>query len=529
MNNPPANTTFPGTMPVLACAGAAEFEKDFFSRPGNNEESFIARAARAIADETAGLFAEIRARPIRRLCVLAGKGRNAADALLAAQHLHAEHRCSVGIVLAEPLEKMSATATRALQTLLPRKDIALYHWRDAAGADAFLGGASIDILLDGLLGHNFRPPLRAPHADIVRWANACAKRFKLRIAVDLPSGIGDTTRADTDLALRADATIACGLVKTPLLSPGNAPVRGRLRLACIGFPNTLGGATRAGARGLYALGPLRQVRPPFADKRDHGHLLILGGSRCFPGALLMNVRAALRAGVGLLTVFCPESFHASLAAAAPEAIWVPWPETPGGALALEGECLLRERLPNATALLCGSGSGTDAETHALFRSILTRTPPGCPMVIDADALRPEILPPCATERPAPLVLLPHAGEYARLCAGEAGRQALPLREACARFHAHIALKGAPTRVADAAREITVCTGGAILARGGSGDLLAGITAALFARRLHADPLRTLACAVAWHGAAADCVARRHGTEAIATTDILDGLGEALRK
>ena len=527
MENPPAiaaTTAFPGTTPVLECAQAAAFERDFFSQSGNVEEAFIARAARAIASETTGLFAEIRTRPIRSLCVLAGKGHNAADALLAAQHLHAEHRCTVRIVLAEAPEKMSAAATRALQSLLPRESVSLHQWCGEAGADAFLGRVNVDILLDGLLGHNFRPPLRAPHAAIVRWANARAEHFKLRIAIDLPSGIGDATRPDADPALRADATIACGIVKAPLLAPANAPLRGRLRLACIGFPNALEGPSRAGARGLYTLGTLRRARAPLTDKRDHGHLFIVGGSRFFPGALLMNVKSALRAGVGLLTVFCPESFHAPFAAAAPEAMWVPWPETPGGALALEGEHLLRERLPHATALLCGSGAGAGAETRALFHSIATRMPPGCPLVLDADALRPEVLPD-ATARAAPLVLLPHAGEYARLFAGEA----LPLREACARFRACIALKGMPTHVADATREIAVCTGGPILARGGSGDLLAGITAALFARKLYSDPLQTLACAVAWHGTAADCVAQRRGAEAVATTDILDGLGEALRR
>jgi NAD(P)H-hydrate epimerase len=210
-------------------------------------------------------------------------------------------------------------------------------------------------------------------------------------------------------------------------------------------------------------------------------------------------------------------------------MWIPWPETPDGTLALEGEHLLRERLPRATALLCGSGMGDAAETRALLQSVVARAP--CPLVLDADALRSEMLDAAAASRdaeaavPSPLVLLPHAGEFARI----AGAASVPLREACARWQAHIALKGAPTHVADGTgREVAVCTGGPVLARGGSGDLLAGITGALFARRLHDDALQTLAAAVAWHGAAADWVASRRGAETTATTTLLDGLAAALR-
>jgi NAD(P)H-hydrate epimerase len=163
-----------------------------------------------------------------------------------------------------------------------------------------------------------------------------------------------------------------------------------------------------------------------------------------------------------------------------------------------------------------------------------------PLVLDAGALQPEVL--AATQRrtrTAPFVLLPHAGEFARIRAGAVGAAGQgsavvspgSLRETCFRWKAHIALKGAPTRVADFhGRELVICAGGPVLARGGSGDLLAGITGALFARKLFEDStdesgnsLRTLATAVAWHGAAADKVAQQRGAEAISALDVLKGL------
>ena len=69
-----------------------------------------------------------------------------------------------------------------------------------------------------------------------------------------------------------------------------------------------------------------------SDKRDHGHLLALVGSRELGGAAMMSVQAALKAGVGLITVGIPESLHASFVAQRPGAMWVPVPETPTGGL-----------------------------------------------------------------------------------------------------------------------------------------------------------------------------------------------------
>ena len=482
------------------------------------------RAALGVARETTTLFAEIRSRAIDSIFVLAGTGRNAADALLATSQLSKDKqmRIKIKILLVRPPGEMSLPARSALHAALA-SGAQVHVWCGNADADAFLGDGA-DVLLDGLIGYNFQPPMRAPCDAIIGWANACVARFLLRVAVDLPSGMGDATaNAGTGPCVFAtDATVACGILKAPLLTPVNAPLRGRLRFANIGFPVELlpSASVHATSAALLAHSPLCRPRMPLSDKRDFGHLLILGGSRSMPGALLMNVRAALRAGAGLVTAFCPESVHAALAAAAPEAMWVPWPEAPDGTLALEGEHLLRDLLPRATALLAGSGMTRNNEAAALLRSIASRAV--CPLVLDAGGLFPDIVEIASQREGAPtLVLLPHAGEYARI-AGQSS-----LRETCSRMQAHIALKGAPTRVADAKREIVVCTGGPALARGGSGDLLAGITGALFAQNLYACALQTLTLAVTWHGAAADRAAHAHGVHALTAQSLLEEMDTVL--
>jgi NAD(P)H-hydrate epimerase len=256
----------------------------------------------------------------------------------------------------------------------------------------------------------------------------------------------------------------------------------------------------------------------------------------------MGVRAALRSGVGLVTAFVPESLAAAFAARAPEAIWVGWPETPEGSLALAGLPLLRARLDRATALSIGSGLGAEGEALVLVGEILKLA--GLPAVLDADALRPEVVAAAARGR---AVCLPHAGEFKRLAGG---REASPdaLRALARETGATIVLKGPITRIVSAesplerasalssverdGRQAGACVyhsffGGPVLARGGSGDLLAGLTGGLLAQAPD-DPLVAACRGVVWHGLAADLLARDRGQVAVRVTQLLDHLSAALR-
>ena len=151
---------------------------------------------------------------------------------------------------------------------------------------------------------------------------------------------------------------------------------------------------------------------------------------------MMAVQAALKAGVGLLTVGIPESLHSSYAARRPEAMWVPLPETPDGVLALEGLGKVRQFLSKATALAIGPGLGTEGETHSLVRETLSFFEG--PVVLDADALRPEIL--SDAQSPERLVLTPHAGEFTRIADSQSPK------EYVSQTGSVLVLKGAHTQI-----------------------------------------------------------------------------------
>jgi ADP-dependent NAD(P)H-hydrate dehydratase / NAD(P)H-hydrate epimerase len=503
--------------PILDCIAAGAFEAELLKSDDEREWKAMQRAGAAIA---AGLQRDltIAGAHLRggRLLVVAGKGHNGGDAMLAAARLAAQYTdLQVDLVLVFGERSLRPLAARAFRELARHAPDRVTRRRPDGLASRYT------IVIDGVFGFQFRPPLKEPARSWLVRVNAV--NAVLRAAVDLPSGNDDVD------AFHADMTYATGIVKSPLLELPNA---GRVRYLDLGF---FRGDEPGEDRALTSatLDSLRRLRPARSDKRSYGHLLVLGGSRSYPGAIMMAVQAALRSGVGLLTAFVPESLAPAYAAAWPEAMWTGCPETAEGGLGLDSGALVRARLERASALLIGPGLGRDPETLALVKDLMRQT--NLPVVIDADALQPDIV----WSGSGPRVLTPHAGEYERISNG------VPLREFRPTRGCVTVLKGPITRVSDGTGAVYHDFGGGpVLARGGSGDLLAGMIGSLVAQgaaALHRsegggamdalDEAVTAAAVrgVVWHSRAADLLAETRGEVAVRTTDLLEFLGPALRQ
>jgi len=493
--------------PILSCEESGAFEARLFGGDEAAEWPAMQRAGRAVAAAVLRDFGEIGGfPPAGRVLVLVGKGHNGGDALIAAQAVLAQFpaaRAEVVFVFGErALRPLAARAWREL-THAVRERVVVGREADLA-RPATSRAHPFALCIDGVFGFQFRSPVLARVAALI--ANVNALPIRLRAAVDLPSaGL-----------FRADFTYATGIVKTPVLADFGA-VAGRVRYLDLGFFAPGGPVpVPAGENRVLTpavLAPLAAWRDARSDKRTYGHVFVVGGSRSYPGAVLMTVLAALRSGAGLVTAFVPESMVAAFAARAPEAMWVGWPETPAGGLALEGQYLLATRIGRASALVVGPGIGREAETLVLVRDIVATAP--VPVVIDADALQSEIVSAGKAAR----ILTPHAGEWARIAESR-------------QEHAVLVRKGAVTRICGRASPDGVTYhsffGGPVLARGGSGDGLAGLIGGLLAQTPH-EPLLAAARGVVWHGMAADALARAHGQTSVVTTQVLDFLGVALRE
>jgi hydroxyethylthiazole kinase-like uncharacterized protein yjeF len=490
------------SVPVLSPDAALALETALLGGDERKEWKAMVQAGRSVAQGILRDFEEIGGFPAGgRILVLAGKGNNTGDALIAAREILERHPKAEADVL-------FAFGPRGLKPLAAR------GWRGltegARGRARSVSAGAIekayDLCLCGIIGFRYRPPLPPEAAGAIEAAGRCSVRF--RAAVDLPTGWGETG------AFRADFTYATGSVKEPLIGCANA---GRLRYLDLGF---FSGSETDGARDRVILSsivrPLAGLRPASSDKRSQGHLFIVGGSGSYPGAILMATMSALRSGAGLVTAFVPRSLVPDFASRAPEAIWVGMPETPDGGLAHSGVELIKGAIGRASALAIGPGLGRDPESLSLALDVVRTSK--VPLVIDADALQPDIVRAGSARR----IVTPHAGEFARIAEGA------DLRKLAAAVHGIVVRKGPVTGISDGGPVYHSFFGGPVLSRGGSGDVLAGLVGGLLAQT-PTDPLTAACRGAVWHGMAADALARAHGQTAVRTLQLLRYLGPALRE
>jgi hydroxyethylthiazole kinase-like uncharacterized protein yjeF len=255
-----------------------------------------------------------------------------------------------------------------------------------------------------------------------------------------------------------------------------------------------------------------------ADKEERGHVLVLGGSREMPGAVILAAVAALRAGAGKLTVATGNSVAQLVALAIPESRVLGLAENEAGGFTAEAVAELDPLAERINAILIGPGMQDEEATARLVHALLPRLHgTDTSVILDANAMGAILHPPKDVNPPfrfdVPVLVTPHAGEMAHLTgiakeeiAIGADRIAL---EAAQRWNAVVTLKGARTVIATPQGERWQHEGGNIgLATSGSGDVLAGIVAGLAARG--ADLAQAAAWGVVLHAQAGERLAARLG-------------------
>jgi hydroxyethylthiazole kinase-like uncharacterized protein yjeF len=275
-----------------------------------------------------------------------------------------------------------------------------------------------------------------------------------------------------------------------------------------------------------------------ADKEQRGHVLVLGGSREMPGAVILAATAALRAGAGKLTIATGNSVAQLVALAIPEARVLGLAETGAGGFTHEAVAQLDPLADCINAILVGPGMQDEAATAALVHALLPRLDgTSTSVVLDACAMGAILYPPAGMRAvpyrfAQPLVMTPHAGEMAHLT-GIAKEEILaaPDREAVAAaesWNAVVALKGARTVIAAPSGERWQHEGGNVgLATSGSGDVLAGVIAGLAARG--AGLAQATCWGVALHAQAGERLAERLGILGYLARELADAIPALLEQ
>ena len=285
----------------------------------------------------------------------------------------------------------------------------------------------------------------------------------------------------------------------------------------------------------------RVARKPDDYKGVFGHVLIAAGSRGMSGAAVMTCRAALRSGAGLVTLAVPASLQSTVAAQVPEAMTLGLPETPAGSIRSEAVGALRDR--HCTVFAIGPGLSTDPETARFVVNALGGM--AAPAVIDADALTilaaedRESVRELLRTRKGGCVFTPHAGEMGR-CLDLDKEVVLRDREFCAaklarEWNGVTLLKGRHTLISDGKRTVFNQTGGPGLAKGGSGDVLTGLIAGLWAQMIASGHKTDNAAFMAaglgahLHGLAGELAEKSRTAWAMTAGDVIDNFSGAFRQ
>lgn len=461
----------------------------------------------------------------KRVIAVAGKGGNGGDALVAARLL-AEQGFVVHAFTLFPLDELAVTTREKAELLEERFPGTLQLvGDDLTGLGRSLSTA--DCVIDGLLGIGVDRPVSGRYAEVVKAVN---RTSALRVAVDVPSGLPSDSGKLIGEAVRADLTVGMAAYKpVHLLYPGRE-FCGRIEIVPVGYPEKLWEGVVPIAQ-VTARGWVRDRlpgRPPAGHKGTFGRVLIVAGSLGMSGAAILAALGALRAGAGLVTVACPRPILPIVAAAVPEALTIPLPDS-DGRLGLEALPQLEEAIVRTDAVAIGPGLGRAPETGELVRALLTKVSP--PVVIDADGLFGLATDlPCLKKVAGRAVLTPHPGEMARLTGREADEidaARIEIARSFAKDHGvTLLLKGRPTAIGTAEGEVILNpTGNTGLATGGSGDVLTGIISGLLAGG--SSPAEAAILGAYLHGYAADCLARDHAERSIIPSDVLGALPFAL--
>ncbi len=263
-------------------------------------------------------------------------------------------------------------------------------------------------------------------------------------------------------------------------------------------------------------------RLPDSNKGTFGRLLCICGSKNMPGAAFYCVAAASRSGVGLIQSVIPEDIYNITASKISESLFYPVPEDFEKAWGT-----INSLLPRATAALVGCGMGWNKFTQKIVYKLVRESK--IPLIIDADGINViseniDIL----KEAKSDIILTPHIKEMSRLL-GEDINYVLKNKFEVAKnfskkYNLTLVLKDSQTVISDTNGHLYLnSTGNESMAKGGTGDVLAGIIGSLAAQGVSA--LNSAIISVFIHGRSGDICKEKFSSFSVIPTDIINNLSE----
>lgn len=453
-----------------------------------------------------------------KITILCGKGKNGGDGFVIAGVLKEYGFTDISVILAlgdnknELCIKMNEKYLSGISVLnypeLPQ--VCINRTRASS------------VIIDAVFGIGFSGEIKG---DIVPLLDAANTGKKRRIAIDIPSGV-DSEGNCSGIYFKADLTVTMHAFKPAHI-----------------FAHTLCGETVAADIGLASdsddglceeystltkkeLNDLILQRKIDANKGDFGKLAVISGSYGMSGAAYFSSRAAVEAGAGIVYSVFPDSIYQSVAPRLSEPLTVACESDNNGGFSSRSISRINGIISKSTAVTLGCGLGQGRGAVELTEYIIKNSK--IPLVLDADginiaAMNKDILREAACD----IIMTPHPGEMARLTGlsvSDIQKKRIGIaKEFATEYSVTLVLKGANTVVcSDDGRVFINSAGNPGLARGGSGDILCGITGAMLCRCK--NPFDAACAAVYIHSLAADKIRRELSEESVTPSRLLDNIG-----
>jgi hydroxyethylthiazole kinase-like uncharacterized protein yjeF len=482
---------------------ALEVNAEYF---GVSLLQLMENAGRNVAEEVTSRFSRDQ-----KVVVFCGLGGNGGDGFVAARHLLAQGFKVSVVVVGRGRDIRHEAAVQNWCILQPlRGNIQIYEVADSSA----IQDVDAAVAVDALLGTGTKGKLKPPIKQFVDCINGL-EAFK--IAVDVPTGVDSDTGDVLGNAVKADVTVTFHKSKTGLRAAKKYV--GELVIKDIGLPDEL--ARFAGPGDVFLAKKPRKVG---AHKGDFGRLLVIGGSEVFSGAPALVSLAALRTGVDIVYLAAPAKTAYAVSSMSPDLITL---KLKGDHLTASNVAALQSYVESVDAVVMGPGLGLHAETREFVKScVATVENAGKPLLLDADGLKTF----ADFKRPlrVPLVLTPHAGEYAVLTGRKLPEnleeRVVEVQRTAAELKAVVLVKGQVDVVCDGKRVKLNFTGNPGMTVGGTGDVLSGVVGALLAQK--ADAFEAAVAGAFVNGAAGDFAAGDTGFHLVAS-DLLEWIPRVL--
>lgn len=453
--------------------------------------------------------------------IFCGKGNNGGDGLAIARML-AERSCKVNVYILDPIAiGFGFQGTPDFQINLvrlqeyPEVDV---HFIQEENTIPLL--PTYAIVIDALLGSGLTRPLEGITEKLVEYINNSGCEI---ISIDIPSGLSVDQSSKGNTIIKANHTLSFQCYKPALLLPENAEVIGETHILDIGLhPDFL-----ENCESKYELidekiiFSIYKPRNRFSHKGDFGHALMIAGSYGKIGAAVLAAKACLRSGVGLLSCHVPKCGFQILQSTVSEAMLL---------TDLNSSFItkIKDDISKYAAIGIGPGIGTLTGTRKMLIEILKKYKK--PFLLDADALNGLAMEKKMPSLPPGSILTPHPKEFERLFGkskNDYDRNTKALLKAKT-LKCIIVLKGHHTFIANPSGQgYYNSTGNAGMATAGSGDVLSGIITGLLSQGYSSEHAAILGVYV--HGLAGDIAAEKFSKESMIASDIIESLGDALKR